>query len=180
MSLRGDERGAGGIAAAGLDEAARRCRPAERAWLIGALDETGQEKQGYATAGVQRQYLGCAGRVANGINTVHLSYVRETYRACADRRPAVDTPRADRGPGDAPWPWACRQDLRVPDQGTAGHRHHARTRYADGLRFDFFCGDEVYGNCTELRALPRSPRPGAMCCASRRNFTPHPRPAAGG
>jgi hypothetical protein len=26
---------------------------------------------------VKRQYLGCAGRVANGINTVHLSYVRE-------------------------------------------------------------------------------------------------------
>jgi SRSO17 transposase len=25
---------------------------------------------------VKRQYLGCAGRVANGINTVHLSYVR--------------------------------------------------------------------------------------------------------
>jgi SRSO17 transposase len=22
---------------------------------------------------------------------------------------------------------------------------------ADGIRFDFFCGDEVYGNCTELR-----------------------------
>ena len=27
--------------------------------------------------GVQRQYLGCAGKVANGINTVHLAYVRE-------------------------------------------------------------------------------------------------------
>jgi SRSO17 transposase len=29
------------------------------------------------TAGVQRQYLGCAGKVANGINTAHLAYVRE-------------------------------------------------------------------------------------------------------
>ena len=45
--------------------------------VIGAIDETGQEKAGEATAGVKRQYLGCAGRVANGINTVHLSYVRE-------------------------------------------------------------------------------------------------------
>ena len=44
---------------------------------VGALDETGQEKHGSATAGVKRQYMGCAGRVANGINTVHLSYVRE-------------------------------------------------------------------------------------------------------
>ena len=23
--------------------------------------------------------------------------------------------------------------------------------FADGIGFDFFCGDEVYGNCTELR-----------------------------
>ena len=35
---------------------------------------TGQEKAG--EAGVKRQYMGCAGRMANGINTVHLSYVR--------------------------------------------------------------------------------------------------------
>ncbi len=26
---------------------------------------------------MKRQYLGCAGKVANGINTVHLAYVRE-------------------------------------------------------------------------------------------------------
>src|SRR5216683_5168435 len=45
--------------------------------VIGAVDETGQEKGGEATAGVKRQYLGCAGRVANGINAVHLSYVRD-------------------------------------------------------------------------------------------------------
>ena len=62
-------------AAAGLDAAARRSR--RRRMAVGALDETGQEKQGSATAGVKRQYMGCAGRVANGINTVHLSYVRE-------------------------------------------------------------------------------------------------------
>ena len=23
--------------------------------------------------------------------------------------------------------------------------------YADGIRFDFACGDEVYGSCTQLR-----------------------------
>ena len=72
-------------AAAGLDEAARRSRRARMA--VGALDETGQEKQGTATAGVKRQYMGCAGRVANGINTVHLSYVREkTGHALAGAR----------------------------------------------------------------------------------------------
>ena len=64
------------FAAAGLDQTARRNRRA-RGMRVGALDETGQPKAGTATAGVKRQYMGCAGRVANGINTVHLSYVRE-------------------------------------------------------------------------------------------------------
>jgi SRSO17 transposase len=62
------------FAVTGLDAAARRSgRRGEM--VIGAIDETGQEKAGAATAGVKRQYMGCAGRVANGINTVHLSYV---------------------------------------------------------------------------------------------------------
>jgi SRSO17 transposase len=41
---------------------------------VGALDESGQEKQGEHTAGAKRQYMGCAGRVANGVNTVYCSY----------------------------------------------------------------------------------------------------------
>jgi SRSO17 transposase len=41
---------------------------------VAALDESGQEKTGAATAGVKRQYMGCAGRVANGVNTVYCSY----------------------------------------------------------------------------------------------------------
>jgi SRSO17 transposase len=61
------------LAASGPDAAARR----RGGLVIGAIDETGQEKAGEATAGVKRQYLGCAGTVANGINTAHLSYVRE-------------------------------------------------------------------------------------------------------
>jgi hypothetical protein len=65
--VRGRWPGAGGAArAAGRDGT-----------TVGAIDETGQEKAGEATAGVKRQYLGCAGKVANGINTVHLCYVRE-------------------------------------------------------------------------------------------------------
>lgn len=41
---------------------------------VRVLDESGQEKHGDATAGVTRQYLGCAGRVANGVHTVYCSY----------------------------------------------------------------------------------------------------------
>jgi SRSO17 transposase len=53
------------FAVQGLDLAAR-----GKGLRIGALDETGQQKKGQATAGVKRQHLGCAGGVNNGINTV--------------------------------------------------------------------------------------------------------------
>jgi hypothetical protein len=53
------------FAVEGLDLAAR-----GKGLRIGALDETGQQKKGTATAGVKRQHLGCAGGVDNGINTV--------------------------------------------------------------------------------------------------------------
>jgi DDE superfamily endonuclease len=55
------------FAVAGLDEAARRGR--RRGLAVGVLDETSQVKQGVATAGVKRHYLGCVGKVANGITT---------------------------------------------------------------------------------------------------------------
>ena len=60
--------------------------------MIAAIDETGQEKAGEATAGVKRQYMGCAGRVANGINTVHVALSAGEDRARADRCAAVDPP----------------------------------------------------------------------------------------
>ena len=43
-------------AAAGLDAAARRSR--RQRMTVGALDETGQARQGSSTAGVKRQYMG--------------------------------------------------------------------------------------------------------------------------
>ena len=62
------------FAVAGLEVAVRRSSR-RNGPVIGAVDETGQEKHGMA--GGKRQYMGCAGKVANGINTVHLPYVRE-------------------------------------------------------------------------------------------------------
>lgn len=38
---------------------------------VAVLDESGQEKKGEHTAGVKRQYVGCAGRVANAVNVVY-------------------------------------------------------------------------------------------------------------
>src|SRR5215207_342493 len=133
--------------AAGLDAAGYRKR--RRGLRIAALDETGQAKAGVATCGVKRQYMGCAGRVANGINTVHLSYVRErTGHALIGARqwiPAehVTDPQASAGMG-------LPQDLEFRTKGQLAIDICAEA-YADGLAFDFACGDEVYGNCTQLR-----------------------------
>jgi SRSO17 transposase len=134
-------------AVAGLDAAAGRSR--RKRMTVGALDETGQEKQGGATAGVKRQYMGCAGRVANGINTVHLAYVREkTGHALAGARQ-----------------WIPAEDISDPVKSLVtrlptGLRFRTKGElaidllgdaYTDGLAFDFVCGDEVYGSCTALR-----------------------------
>jgi len=134
-------------AAAGLDDAARRSR--RRRMTVGALDETGQEKQGAGTAGVKRQYMGCAGRVANGINTVHLSYVREKAgHALAGARQWI--PEADITDPVKSLVTGLPLDLRFRTKGQLAI-DVLTDAYADGLAFDFACGDEVYGSCTELR-----------------------------
>jgi SRSO17 transposase len=134
-------------AAAGLDDAAR--RPRRRRMAVGALDETGQEKQGTATAGVKRQYMGCAGRVANGINTVHLSYVREkTGHALIGARQWI--PAEDIADPVKSLVTGLPLDLRFRTKGQLA-ADVLDDAYADGLSFDFACGDEVYGSCTELR-----------------------------
>src|SRR5262245_34724668 len=38
------------------------------------LDESGDEKTGTRTAGVKRQYVGCAGKVTNAVNFVNATY----------------------------------------------------------------------------------------------------------
>jgi len=136
------------FAVAGLAEAARRSGRRD-GLVIGALDETGQEKAGTATAGVQRQYLGCAGKVANGINTVHLAYVRENAgHALIGARQWI--PRAQiEDPGrSAAMGLPSGLEFRTKGQLAIDIAAEA---LADGIAFDFFCGDEVYGSCTELR-----------------------------
>ena len=138
------------FAVASLQEAARRSGR-RRGLVIGALDETGQEKQGAATAGVQRQYLGCAGKVANGINTVHLAYVREhTGHALIGARQWI--PREQIEDPVRSLLTGLPLDLAFRTKGQLAIDIAAEA-LAGGVRFDFFCGDEVYGNCTQLRAF---------------------------
>jgi SRSO17 transposase len=48
---------------------------------VGVIDETSCRKWGDKTPGVQRQYLGCGGKVANGIVTVHVGVARGRFQA---------------------------------------------------------------------------------------------------
>jgi SRSO17 transposase len=133
------------FAAAGLDAAARR----RGGMVIGAIDETGQEKAGQATAGVKRQYLGCAGRVANGINTVHLSYVRQRAgHALIGARQWI--PAGHIADPVRSLLMGLPLDLAFRTKGQLAI-DICSAAYADGIRFDFTCGDEVYGSCTQLR-----------------------------
>jgi SRSO17 transposase len=58
--------------------------PADSLGTIGVIDETSSRKWGDQTPGVQRQYLGCVGKVDNGIVTVHLGVAKGTFQALAD------------------------------------------------------------------------------------------------
>src|SRR6266699_1145136 len=93
--------------------------------------------------------MGCAGGVENGINTVHLSYVREgTGHALIGARqwiPAehIDDPVKSLVMGLPPdLEFRTKGQLAIDIVGDA---------LAAGVTMDFVCGDEVYGNCTQLR-----------------------------
>ena len=63
---------------------------------VGLIDETSAVKQGSKTPGVQRQYLGCVGKVDNGIVSVHLGVCEGRFKAltmptCICRSPGTPT-----------------------------------------------------------------------------------------
>ena len=51
---------------------------------VGLIDETSALKSGTQTPGVQRQYLGCVGKIDNGIVTVHLGVCKGRYKTLID------------------------------------------------------------------------------------------------
>jgi len=51
---------------------------------VGLIDETSALKSGAKTPGVQRQYLGCVGKIDNGIVTVHLGVCKGRYKTLID------------------------------------------------------------------------------------------------
>jgi len=117
---------------------------------VAALDESGQEKAGQATAGVKRQYMGCAGRIANGVNTVYCSYAAQGGHALVGARIWV--------PEDQLADTDRRAELGVP----ADVVFKTKPRLAQDILADMIAdqtmppwaaGDEVYGRSSKLRTF---------------------------
>src|SRR5262249_44073685 len=58
--------------------------PADPIGTVGVIDETSCRKWGGHTPGVQRQYLGCLGKLDNGIVTVHVGLSKGRFQALLD------------------------------------------------------------------------------------------------
>jgi SRSO17 transposase len=58
--------------------------PDDQLGTVGLLDETSARKCGNKTPGVAHQYLGCVGKVDEGIVTVHLGVCRANYKTLID------------------------------------------------------------------------------------------------
>ena len=113
------------------------------------VDETGDVKKGTATAGVQRQYTGTAGRTENAQVAVYLAYVAPAGHALIDRE--LYLPRS--------WitdPGRC-QAAGIPEQTAfatkpaLARRMLARTLDAS-VPAAWVAGDEVYGADPGLRS----------------------------
>lgn len=117
--------------------------PPDPVGVVGVIDETSALKKGEKTPGVQRQYLGCAGKVDNGVVTVHVGVAKGHFQTLVDADLYL------------PQSWAadrerCRE-AGIPD----GVRYRAKWRIAlgqlmrlnaHGVTFDWLTFDEGYGS----------------------------------
>jgi SRSO17 transposase len=116
--------------------------PADPLGTVGVIDETSGRKWGDQTPGVQRQYLGCVGKLENGIVTVHVGVAQGSFRALLD----ADLFLPEKWDADRE---RCRA-AGIPDD--VHHRPKWRIAleqlvrlHRNGLRFDWLTFDEGYG-----------------------------------
>jgi SRSO17 transposase len=134
-----------------------------------AVDETGDVKKGTATAGVQRQYTGTAGRIENAQVAVYLAYVAPAGHALIDRE--LYLPRSwtsDPGRCQAAGIPAGTQFATKPALARA---MIARALNA-GVPASWVTADEVYGTGPGLRADLETRGTGyVLAVACRHQFT---------
>ncbi len=117
---------------------------------VAALDESGHEKQGQATAGVQRQYMGCAGRIANGVNTVYCTYATPGAHALVGAR--IYVPAAQLDDPDRRAALGIGEDVEFQTKPQLAVEL-LREMVADGTMPPWCAGDEVYGRSSKLRSF---------------------------
>jgi SRSO17 transposase len=116
--------------------------PPDDLGVVGLIDETSAVKQGTKTPGVQRQYLGCVGKVQNGVVTVHLGVCKGLFKTLIDADLYLPAEwDADRT--------RC-QEAGIPD--TIVYRPKWRIALeqldrakANGIQLDWLTFDEEYG-----------------------------------
>jgi len=112
--------------------------------LVGLIDETSAVKDGTKTPGVQRQYLGCVGKVDNGIVTVHTGVSKGRFKVLLDadlylpKSWDVDRKR-------------CRA-AGIPDDVVYRPKWQIALEQLDrlqvqGIALDWLTFDEAYGQC---------------------------------
>jgi SRSO17 transposase len=128
------------------------------------VDETGDLKKGTATAGVQRQYTGTAGRIENAQVAVHLAYSAKAGHAAIDRELYV--PRS--------WTEDRRRCVSagIPEQtGFATKPALAArmlTRALDsGVPARWVAGDDVYDGNPALRTVLEQRKAGYVLAVAR-------------
>jgi SRSO17 transposase len=118
------------------------CLPGDDLGTVGLIDETSALKDGTKTPGVQRQYLGCVGKVDNGIVTVHLGVNKGLFKTLLDADLFLPESWSDDRP-------RCRA-AGIPDDLV--HRPKWRIALeqidrarANGVQLDWVTFDEEYG-----------------------------------
>jgi len=114
---------------------------------VGLIDETSALKSGTKTPGVQRQSLGCVGKLDNGIVTVHLGVCKGRYKTLLDAELFL------------PEDWAkdrerCRaagipEDMVYRPKSAIALEEVDRAK-ANGVQFDWLTFDEGYGKAPEF------------------------------
>jgi SRSO17 transposase len=144
---------------------------------VGLIDETSAAKKGDQTPGAARQYLGCQGKVDNGIVTVHLGVCRGTFKTLVDADLYL------------PKEWdenrkRCRA-AGIPDEIVYRPKWQIALEQLDrvgeqGIAFDWLTFDEEYGKCPgfvaglderHLRFVGEVPR-SFSCLAAHRSGRP--------
>jgi SRSO17 transposase len=117
--------------------------PADPLGTVGVVDETSCRKWGDHTPGVQRQYLGCVGKIDSGIVTVHIGVARGRFQALLDAD--LYLPRGWAADRDRCREAGIPDDVRYRPKWRLAVDQWVRVSEA-GVSFDWLVFDEGYGS----------------------------------